>query len=1311
MIKPRLVNPKLISETLIPKILVVFVFLFISFTAFSQNCTVNAGIDKTICVGSSVILEGNIGGSYIGPNTVLWTQVSGPGAATITVNNSLSPTISNFIVGVYVFQIQAACQVGGNATDQVSITVIAGATAVTHPSITYPGCYTPGTPIALTGIAPAGHTLTWSVVTNSAPVTATFNGPTNGSFTGNSPTIQFPAPPSSHCNNGSDFATIRIVSSNISTGCTTERNFTISYRYLPQNVYAYVYPNPVCGSCANLVGSCAQGGTGTWTVVSAPAGAPAATWSPNNTSNLVRACNLITGTYTFRWTVGGAACMTGSSDVTVAVNNSGSPSTTIPVADSKIFCPGTLPSTISLDGNLPAIGETVTWTQVGGPAVTITNANSPFATVSGLTEAGAPYMFSYMISSGNGCDKVDTMLVKVMSPITTGVRSNSYCSASNIGGTGTGVDIIIPYMHSDSVKVTFTYVSGPLPTVNISNSGTLFSPSFTVIGSIASQTNTLNAGSSFTRTYLSSVIWPNSIPSNAYLNYSLRPPSTGPCQRLLPGIYNFSVTLQDQCSTYVYPPFSTSIGISDFNANAGSDQILTCGTTSTTLAGNLMPCNAIPYWTTINKPTGAMDPINAGNMYNANAALVNLQDGNYSFVWRADNGSVLGCNIKQDTVRITVSTAPPAVPVITGGGAFCNIQPVNITASLPFNAAGGVWSVTTTPSGGTYTITPSISSPNIIFTPSTLNTSYTLTWTVTNGCGTAFANTIVSTNGNTAVVPDIVNPTCQFGGAFGNLSATPSPLPVGVWTSNNPNYTITTPNATTTTISPAGPQNNRGPVTFYYTLDNIATGGCGVLRDSVTFLAGYSTSTITASNQCNVSSFPVSIPVTFTNMTPYQVYNLYVTGPGSPTLSNYQINLTGSGYQTTVVNLNVSMPGTYIVGFSNIQSGECSDNSAIKSINIQVSEPGPLAVAGPDINLCGTNNSVALNAQPNPLGTSNGVWSIQTVYSGFAPSFSNTTSSNPTVSFNNGGGDVLLKWEVRGSNPNCTGGASDYQRIRYVPAANAGRDDFTCYDASASPASMVLSGNKNTAGTGSWSIVSQPVGSTASFINASLPTTTITGLINGAYQLRWTITDPSGTCPATTDDLNILVYFGCQTVPLELKTFTAQRVNNNVNVFWEMSTEEEGTKYILERALSPQGPFASIAWVDYNQSANGKYSNTDLSVEKLGSKYIYYRLKMLDKNNKVAYSKVAVVNAGGLQSMHVYPSIVNRGEPVNIVVAGNQPGALEWRLVSTSGQFIRKQTMGQGRAVQINTGNLAKGSYILQINGSEKTLAYKILIK
>ena len=93
---------------------------------FSQNCTVNAGVDEFICKNQSFVLKGEVNGFFHSEGQAIWTQVGGPtvslGNQNIT-GNSIRVNVNAFSQGqVYKFLISARCLDGSQIKDSVVFT-------------------------------------------------------------------------------------------------------------------------------------------------------------------------------------------------------------------------------------------------------------------------------------------------------------------------------------------------------------------------------------------------------------------------------------------------------------------------------------------------------------------------------------------------------------------------------------------------------------------------------------------------------------------------------------------------------------------------------------------------------------------------------------------------------------------------------------------------------------------------------------------------------------------------------------------------------------------------------------------------------------------------------------------------------------------------------------------------------------------------------------------------------------------------------------------------------------------------------------
>jgi hypothetical protein len=135
---------------------------------------------------------------------------------------------------------------------------------------------------------------------------------------------------------------------------------------------------------------------------------------------------------------------------------------------------------------------------------------------------------------------------------------------------------------------------------------------------------------------------------------------------------------------------------------------------------------------------------------------------------------------------------------------------------------------------------------------------------------------------------------------------------------------------------------------------------------------------------------------------------------------------------------------------------------------------------------------------------------------------------------------------------------------------------------------------------------------------------------------------------ATSDD------YGANPLPITLLTFDASKLNNTKSsINWELAACCSATaRFEIERANGSNRGFSKIAAV--NGSATGKVYNYIDNDLKTGINY--YRLKMIDEDGKITYSKtVAVMNGvNGLLFTSLIPTVVTTTASLNIASSAAQ---------------------------------------------------------
>lgn len=109
--------------------------LNIPLSVFSQNCSVNADVDQTICFSQPMTLNGQVSGSLPAGYVTTWSQVGGP-SVVITSPNALVTSVTGYTGGnQYTFRLSTTCLDGTPTFDLVRFTVLSHTIANAGPDM------------------------------------------------------------------------------------------------------------------------------------------------------------------------------------------------------------------------------------------------------------------------------------------------------------------------------------------------------------------------------------------------------------------------------------------------------------------------------------------------------------------------------------------------------------------------------------------------------------------------------------------------------------------------------------------------------------------------------------------------------------------------------------------------------------------------------------------------------------------------------------------------------------------------------------------------------------------------------------------------------------------------------------------------------------------------------------------------------------------------------------------------------------------------------------------------------------------------
>jgi len=1000
-------------------LLLFVLFLFAITGAQAQNCSVNAGINETICVTDQLFLNG----SFTGPledGSVLWTQVAGP-AATIVDPTNPTTEVSNLISGkTYTFRLSTTCVDGAFTFQDVTYTVL----DVTIAEAGTEATYCPVDAATLSANSPGtGETGQWTGGGNGISIVDPGN----------------PTSPLSISGSNSGSATLRWTITN-TNGCTTYDEVVITNRGGITSVSAgsnqllsYCYSSFQSTSLqGTYAGSGIDGQQGTWTIISGP-NVPTIN-NPN--ANNTQVNNLIEGTYIFRWTVDGP-CASGFDEVEITVPPPTADITDASAGGDQVFCDNTITSTV-LNGNAPQyINEDVQWEYLGSETgVAIESPNSPVTEITGLASPNS-YTFRYTISNPtlgiSGCSSSDVVTVSYLPDSPTIEITSANPIIADCGESSASVE----FTAGGSGTSQYRIVSGP------AGSGISFPISWT------------NAGSS-------PLIVSGLTTSGTYVVEMRRITTTG-----------------INCST-PFDQVSVVISEETIESNPGTAQVLDCNVTSTELIGN-DPGDLEGTWSQVSGPTSVV----LTDTHSPNLTINNLQsDAVYVFRWLISGGPY--CETQQQDVQvITAGTEPTAVSAGVDQ-TVCVNTPVYLDADSPtYVFERGAWSI----SPGDGVTFSDVNDPNAVVNGLDAFTTYTFTWTISNGCGSASNSITVDVTGDEGPVDaNAGSDQCLNTGTTTIQLDGNDPEPgTGQWFKvsgpGTASFTDDTQYDTEVNVT------SDGNYQFEWVISSGV--GCNPTRDTME---------VTIDDPVTIADAGADQEICGNEVT--------LTGNSPAIGTPHWIQISGNAGNTIVTpnsnstNVTGLVEGVYVFEYE-ISNGVCLSKD---SVTVYVSEPPSLANAGDNKDLCG-QSTTTMNAVAPTDGS--GLW---TVVSGpNTPDIANPDSPTTSVS----GlitGTYTLRWTVSGG-IFCPA-SSDEAIITVVREADAGADQSYCQQITA----VNLTGT--TASNGTWTQVSVGPNS-ATITPTSGNTATASGLIPGVYEFQYEI---AATGCSTTDNMTVTLY-------------------------------------------------------------------------------------------------------------------------------------------------------------------------------------------
>lgn len=166
-----------------------------------------------------------------------------------------------------------------------------------------------------------------------------------------------------------------------------------------------------------------------------------------------------------------------------------------------------------------------------------------------------------------------------------------------------------------------------------------------------------------------------------------------------------------------------------------------------------------------------------------------------------------------------------------------------------------------------------------------------------------------------------------------------------------------------------------------------------------------------------------------------------------------------------------------------------------------------------------------------------------------------------------------------------------------------------------------------------------------------------------------------------------------EVLPLTLVNFNAVRETNGIRLQWRTAQEINVKQIEIERSVDGFS-FIKIGSLAANNNA-GEHDYTYLDRNASTSLYNYYRLKTIDYDGSVDYSKelVAAPLSIVMSEIHLFPNPVNSYVEVNFPV---ETGKGYVKVLAVDGRIMKQETVSKTqKSLRLDLSSLAKSLYIL----------------
>jgi hypothetical protein len=227
--------------------------------------------------------------------------------------------------------------------------------------------------------------------------------------------------------------------------------------------------------------------------------------------------------------------------------------------------------------------------------------------------------------------------------------------------------------------------------------------------------------------------------------------------------------------------------------------------------------------------------------------------------------------------------------------------------------------------------------------------------------------------------------------------------------------------------------------------------------------------------------------------------------------------------------------------------------------------------------------------------------------------------------------------------------------------------------------------------------------------NGTFTYTPVAGFTGGNIIFTYQVVD-NGYAPATSNTATVSInYAVAALLPIKVLSFDAAKEGSSIKISWKVSDNETGDFFVVEKSADGKN-FTAIETVQTNgMKGVSEYTSSDNA----SAGTTYYRLKIVNRDNSVSYSKVVIVKG---ENENVEVKVLNNPATANLNInykADKQINST-LKVYSMSGAQVYQTKLNVAAGtnnISVPVSHLQNGSYVVVIDSVQGRKAIQFVKK